>query len=94
MLPGFYDYNGKCLYTWKELEDQGFHIEEDFTKGYVNMENIAGTLVLPSYIKKIGKRALSDSKITKIVLPDGLEEINGGAFYRCERFNLETGKMG
>ena len=39
---------------------------------------------LPSTLKKIGERAFSYSPIEKIIIPDGVEEIEDFAFYACK----------
>ena len=40
---------------------------------------------LPSTLKKIGEYAFSYSPIEKIIIPDGVEEIEDSAFYSCDK---------
>ncbi|MDE6633011.1 MAG: leucine-rich repeat protein, partial [Muribaculaceae bacterium] len=53
----------------------------------LNHNNLTGTLSLPSTLKSIGFDAFRECDFTgSLILPDGLEHIEGGAFCGCNHF--------
>lgn len=46
--------------------------------------------IIPSSVKKIGRFAFADTNVKEIVLSDNVQEIEKGAFYRCEELQTIT----
>ena len=47
-------------------------------------------MTLPDTIKEIGEFAFARSSLSSILLPDGLERIDYGAFYHCDKLSFVT----
>lgn len=93
--PGLYDKNDVLLCTW---ENSGIDIEQDFTpenyEAAVKIPSAAShvlkvdyptarTIILPENITRIGDLAFLDCNITKISLPNSINDIGLCAFYYC-----------
>ena len=91
---GLYDINGNVVKTWTELESLGLTketIEKDYTNSNWNKEgspykvftdnNLAGNLVFPNTITKIGDRTFRNTGLTSIDVPDSVTSIGNVSFY-------------
>ena len=96
---GLFDLSGNQIYTWKQLEDMGMNIEQDFSsysqKGSLSRilrdQAIGGNLIIPSTVSKIGKYQVAYTSINNVTIPASVKEIGDYTFWNCK--SLKTANI-
>jgi len=81
-LSGLYQ-NGKYIKTWTDLKDEYPRVfkEDKITMDYTFV--LSGELVVDEQIEHINSNAFKDSNLTRIILHEGIKNIEESAFKNC-----------
>lgn len=79
---------------WNGYDFNGNVIEIYVDEGITRVENLslpmATTLTLPSSLRVIGDNCFANGLYTSLILPEGLERLEGGAFLHCDYLSQVT----
>jgi len=79
---------------WHHSDYSDYVSEIHVSEGITRVEGLslptATTLALPSTLRIIGKQCFKNGEYTNIVIPDGVERIEGGAFVHCNKITSVT----